>query len=489
MNPNPLPIFGERSVPVASPEALRLLQSLGCESLGGGNIVAGLNTLFSMCASISALAGPGAKVVSANGDEWKVGIHWLVSGTSSLTQHSDRVLDPVRALQNALSENVHLAHVKMPSAAKARRPRTVCGDQAPIAPELVDSSLKALYKDQELLNQLAAREQDPFELDEVRRVASAFLKPGAFSDIPEFARNPAVFHDGSNPKILSAQLSHSHRGHPLVDFPISEDPQLQAVQLACISIMDGFGLPTKFPTHAKGFVTARMPTELLGRAVARGQDLPWIHRMFWLTGVGFTLSESKETAAQAKVVRLTDVQARFEAALSRVLARRLDGGDAAVVITDCRKHEGRVRAHLAKLNRSMPGISTSSLNLFPTLLYGLVEIIGPELFWKRFANSITGIEHLAMYLADRMVHLYFILRDAELNAFKQKVAQDLLIKLADGPQAAGALSRRFNRLPVAVCREVLEELRTRGQVTCQNDTWALPLPDSETSPRIIDVLP
>lgn len=465
-NPSPIP-----------PEALHLLRSLSYDTLGDGNAVAGMNVLTSMCFTLAAVAGPQAAIVSDNGESCPVGINILTAGSLSGEQVASRVLDPLRTLQNNLSQNTMQAAAKSNHHLAKKLETTVGPPKSPITPEHLASA-----KDSMLLDSLRSSE---FEGGGFHGGAARLLRPNAFSGGAEVLYRPGFYFDGLDPEQLSSQLVHCHKQHPLVHVSIADLAQLSRVEGTCLGIMDGCSLPGKVPIHVKGFVVARTSLEVLKRLVESRDDARWPYRTLWLVEEPLGPLSPKV----ANHVRLDSVQARYAAALESLLTNRLGEGPAPTIGGDISRDQERVVKHLVKLDQDLPSIAGALKNLFPTLVFGLHHIASSRPAPKGFTWDCRSAAPLAIYLADRMVHSFKRMRFAEFLAHKQKLAASICQSLQKGPHTVTALCRGHNKLRVGLCREVLEALRAVGAVTCDDKCWQLvDRPAlSNTHPPVIDV--
>lgn len=483
-NENALAAFGSRPAPVLSPEARNLLRAYDYHLLGDGNATAGMNTLVSMIGAICDVAGPDAKIVNEAGNEFPVGMSWLVAGTLSPALHASKVLSPLWKLQSNLSQNAELAEKKRAEFQKAQRPKTVSdmtGTCRPMSPITDDMLLKA--KDRLMFGNLIgdpSRHADP----DLEQAASAFLQPRAFSNLPELARNPAVIHSGIDAKALSKELVQSHRRHPLVDFPVNSGAEADAIQGACLGVIDGTCISGKFPAPVRGFCTARMQQAVF-EEVAKQSDPPsWLTRMLWLTDMRLV-----GKAVTGPKLKLDQMLLRYENALNGILVARL-GEKTTSIKWDLKTeiHHEWV-AHLGKLESDFPGISGALVNLVSCLNYGLYKLMVAGARPDGFSFSLEAVLSLAKHLVARMVHQRNLLQDEELTAYRRKIAGSILTKLGSGPHTDIELVRRHNKLPIGTCREVLAGLQSAGLVRRVGDRWELP-PDPQINsptPPVIDV--
>ena len=463
--------------PPIPPDALNLLRSFDYSALGDGDNAAGMNVLTSMCFTLAAVAGPQASIICDTNGHCPVGINSLTSGSLSGEQVASRVLEPLRMFQNNLSGNTMQAEAKSNHHLAKKLTATVGPAKSPISPEHLASA-----KDSMLLDSLRSSE---FEGESFHGGAARLLRPNAFSGGAEVLYRPGFYFDGLSPELLSNQLVHCHKQHPLVHVHISDLAQLSRAEGTCLGIMDGCSLPGNVPIHVKGFVVARTSVEVLKRFVESRDDISWPYRTLWLV-------EEPLGPLAPKIpnqVRLDGVQGRYAAALESLLANRLDEGPAPTIGGDISRGQERVVKHLVKLDQDLPGVAGALRNLFPTLVFGLHHIASSRPPREGFLWHLQSTASLSIYLADRMVHSFKQLRHADYLAERERILAFILQKLAEGPHTDRDLTRRHNKLPMPWCRLALEELRAAGAVTCDDKCWQLVdrrgLPNIQ--PPVIDV--
>lgn len=471
-----LPDSFSSNPPPIPPEALNLLRSFDYSALGNGDNAAGMNVLTSMCFTLAAVAGPQAAIVSDKGESRPVGSNFLTAGSLSGEQVAWRVLDPLRTLQNNLSQNTMQGAAKSNDHLAKKLATTVGPAKSPITPEHLASA-----KDSMLLDSLRPSE---FYGESFQDGAARLLRPNAFSGGAEVLYRPGFYFDGLNPDLLSSQLVHCHKQHPLVHVSTGDLAQLSRVEGTCLGIMDGCSLPGKVPIHVKGFVVARTSVDVLKQFVESG-DAGWPYRTLWLVEEPLGPLSTRN----ANQVRLDRVQGRYAAALESLLAKRLGEGPAPTIGGYISSEQSRVVKHLKQLDQEIPGIAGALKNLFPTLIFGMYHIVNSCPAPEGFKWGLQSIASLAIHLADRMVHSFKSMLHADYLAERERILAFIHQKLAERPHSARELTRRHNKLPIPWCRLALEELRAAGAVSLEGNLWQLldrpRLPN--TQPPVIDV--
>lgn len=447
--------------------AQKLLQSFNHLILGEGDPVAGMNVIVSMCAALSAAAGPDARLV--DGDVGLTpGMHWLVYGALSSAVHEQQVIASIREFQNDFSNNLLLAHAKMPGVIDAKKPLTLAHlDPQRRAPEFTPGMLHTA-QDSMVLEQIQAQ---PDEERNFTRVASQLLKRGALHDTASLYARSGFFHDGSDPKVLSQQLRQTHRGYPMVDFAIATRNQAAAAGAALLGVMDGRGLPSATPLHVRGIATARLGHGLLEELVTEGSVDPWLNRMLWLTDM-----PAGKLRAEDGIAAIGDPAKRYKLALEKVLSQRLGEQRISLNQGNLLKHQQAFVRHLGTLEAAVPGITGALKNLLPMLCFGLrqMALAAPEP--AGFKLDLTGVMPLARHLAERMARVAILARYADQLERREHLAASFYSKLAERPHTARELVRRHDRLPIALCRDILAELQAGDRVASRDGVWHLVRP-------------
>ncbi|WP_035600635.1 hypothetical protein [Haloferula sp. BvORR071] len=458
----------------------KLLQSFNHLLLGEGDPVAGMNVLVSMCAALSAAAGPDARIVDDN-IELAPAMHWLTGGSLSPVLHEQLVIAPIRELQNAFSDNILLASLKMPGVVDAKRPLMVAHLDVDHKASEFTPGLLHTAQDSMLLEQIQAQ---PNEERNFTRVASQLLKRGALHDTASFYTRNGFFHEGSDAKMLSHQLRQTHRGYPLVDFPMATRHQAAASGATLLGVMDGRGLPSATPLHVRGITTARLGQGLLDELVADGSVDPWLNRMLWLTD----MPAGKPPSVDG-IVAIGDPAKRYKLALENVLSHRLGEQRISLTQGNLLKHHQAFVRHLGTFEGAVPGIVGALKNLLPMLCFGLRQIVAAAPAPAGFTLDLNGVMPLARHLAARMARAATLARYADQMRQREKLAAKFCILLAERPHTARELVRRHDKLPIVLCREVLAELQAAGRVASRDDVWHLVRPAIPPNPKplVIDV--
>lgn len=436
---------------------------MDCASLGDGDITAGANTLVSMCATIAAAAGPDAAIIDGKGQSNPVGVHWLVGGSLSPVLHDELALAPLRELQNTLSRNTHLVETKFSEADKALRPKLASG--APHPEPVLTSERVVTKEDRSLLLNLLGRSH----LDLYRGEGSGLLNPAVLTDTIEIVRAPLILLDGSNPKELSKQLYRSHRARPLVDFVVTSPAEAELLAPACQGIMNGCSVNHPHPLHIRGIATARLPGGNFEHRIGKGNLPEWILRMLWLVDQPWNVSGNT-----TDVVVLDDVRGRYSSALRSVVERRIQGGDNHETMKGFEPWQHAHVRSLIAFEPRFPGISGALLKLPATLLFGMLKILKTVNTPRGFRVSTDQITAVSDALVRRMVRQFSAVVHASEGEQRQRIASSILDRLSGKPHSDRELTRRFNRLPIHFCREVLENLRKQGRVVLRGDgKWEL----------------
>jgi hypothetical protein len=179
--------------------------------------------------------------------------------------------------------------------------------------------------------------------------------------------------------------------------------------------------------------------------------------------------------APATIIELDSLDARYEAAMDRAWAHRLDHQTHKPTLQKCKfhKHQARWVAFLKTNEEKSPGITGTARNLLPTLVFGLSQMVDVRERPKGFAWNMHEVEAFARFLVHRMVSARTVMLQTAEDATRKELGTRILFKLADGPKNVRQLTRRFHRLPAQQCRESLLDLQSRGKVIYERNRWAL----------------
>lgn len=438
----------------------RFFTAMNCRSLGDGNLAAGVNTLISMCSTLAAVAGPDA-AISGKSRTYHVGQHWLVCGPLLPHLHEEVVLQPLRDLQNVLSRNAFLARSKYDNADMALRPMTGAGTPHP-QPVLASESA-VTQADRQLIRDISRDDTASWMSFD----ASSLLQVGSLSDRPEVLRRPLVLLAGSNPAMLSTQLQQAHRAYPLVDFVVDTRETAGFSASACKGIMDGCLVAEPHPVQIRGIVTARLTGKLSEIACDR-DALAWMRRALWLVGQGWKVQNVGEVPV------LDDIHERYRTALQGLLTKRLNGEPTHYSFPEFGSFQSAYLRHLQEREKDFPGISGTQRKAMATLVFGLIALVNASAVPKGFLVDWHGVLVATTRLVSRMITAYESATESVERERRRGLMDSILNRLENGPHSERDLTRRFNKLPIGQCRELVRELERLGRIhRLEDGRWAL----------------
>lgn len=445
-------------------DALRLLESFDYRSLGDGDPVAGMNTLVAMCCVLSSVAGPDSGLFSSKEGLHLAGIHLLTAGSLTSEIVQARVLKPLAAMQNNLSANIR-PHIAQREAGQTRH--TAAGEKS------VKHRTIEQMEAETVQNQLKDGGLN------LRAIAETLLSAPRTGGDTNVLECPSFFLVGTNPVSLSRRLGCVHLNHPTVFISASSFGECIALQPVAQGIMEGCDPGSGLPIFVKGHVTARISREVLAQILLDDSSkVQWPTRTLWLTDdPGDTMSMTPDTLSPQgndRPVKLDAIQMRYELALRKLLGERIKHATGKQIGTDAMlgTNQAHFVQYLRRRESSIPGITGALRNLPTTLRFGLVQIFSARPAPEGFQPS-TGKIHLAMHLADRMVHTVRQNLDIERSARVEKIARSVLTKLVEGPHTERRLTTRHHRLPIQELRVVLGQLEDQGKTERIDGNWRL----------------
>lgn len=434
-----------------------IFDQFNAASLADGNIIAGANVLAVMCCTIANILPRGAGFKDPAGDILPVGIDLLLLNGLSRAVADSRIFAQMADLQAALTANVQEGNAYK---AYHGEGRTLYGK--PIeAPPSGDIPLVHL---QNALNGFSARQGDssPFEM---------MLSPSAGKTKSDFRKSPLVFVRIDAASLPFEKLPSAHLGQLLVRAPLDSSSGrarfISQLESALQSGIENVALHTKIVLSA--------PPEIF-RNLFAAADADFLSRFLWIydhspfkapspvPGTGFSPGQA------------------FDTALRREWARRLDFRSSPPIIKfEWKDLQHRWLAFLENQECRFQGISATAYPLFATLLTGLFCLAGDE---SKHVKAPGALE-MAKYLVTRAVCLREHLARTEERARLLKIAERMVPKLDGHAYTARELVRKFNRLPMADCQDVLQFLsQERVVMEAGPGQWRLTVPVSDGLEKI-----
>lgn len=433
------------------------LHQFNAASLADGNVIAGANVLAVMCCSIANILPRGAGFKDPTGDILPVSTDLLLLDGLSRALADSKIFAQMTDLQSALTANIHEANAYE---AYHGVGRTVYGKaiEAPPSPDI------PLVHLQNALNGFSARQGDssPFEM---------LLTPSTRKMNSHIKKNPLVFTRVDAASLSLGQLASAHLGQLLVRASLDGRPRrarfISQLESAMQSGIENVAL------HARVVLSA--PPETFRGLFAAG-DSDFLSRFLWI------YDHSPSTARSPIASNGFSPGQAFEAALRRAWARRLDFRRSPPIIRfEWKELQHRWLAFLGQQEYRFQGISATAYPLFATLLTGLFWLAGDA---SRSVKA-SGAFEMAKFLVTRAVSLREHLARTEERARLLKIAEKMVTKFDGHAYTARELVRKFNRLPMADCQDVLQLLsQERIVIEASSGQWKLTVPVSDGLEKI-----
>jgi len=451
--------------PEADAQLSEFLATFDVAELGEGDMTAGANTFAAMAITLANLARPGSKLADSGGRTFDIGASVLVSGTFSPSLVTDRVVIELGVAQR--NTNSHLRREALACEQEAKKR----GGQGRL-----DDSMLGPGSHTSMIGALDGPGPS-YEADREARMVRLSEEP-APPVLAELLMRSRVFLTGNGPAAVDKQLEYSHRCRPIIHLGIDKRGDFARWGGLIAAVIDGRATSAMMDESIRGTVLVTDPTGLLGDAVQAGDDsCHWLGRVLWLVD-GEAGPEAPEACSRQTRPVLGALAQRYAAALGTAWGRRINFFTTAATIRPITVPIPQERwvAFLRGMEPEFPGITGAARNLLATLLFGMVELIDAEPVPKRFRWSIGWGEALARHLVVRMCNARRAMLWSRELARDLQLMESLVEKLADGPQRAAQLKRRFWRLPMAHCVALLHKLESYGRAVCIGDLWSLTTP-------------
>ena len=437
-----------------------LLHIFGAARLGEGDPAAGANLLAAMATSIANISPPGSGLQAPDGDTLEAGASLLVSGSHGASLVAEKVLRQLGTRQNHL--NSHLRG-RVRQVAKEAEPR-----------DAIDFSVAGVFRAYHAGRQMEAL----FKLGQIREeeVAHAWtqlLQHPASIDFDELHDRHVVFVAKGSPDQLAAVLDLSHLGRPCVHVGVGGARDFTRFGRLCVAVMDGRGSTGFNSETIRGTVILTDPAGIFGEVLRTEETTAQLaSRMIWLID-GNAGPEPGKPEAATELVALDAPGRRYEDAMGTAWGRRLDhrnpGPD--LITSSFHSYQARWIAFLKEQDAALPGIMGTARNLVATLVFGLTKMIRVGSLPKDLKWSIAQVEALARFMIHRMANARSAMLHSLESARRDELCAQILYKLGAGPLDVRGLTRKFNRLPAGLCREVLLDLEASGKVARSGEFW------------------
>jgi hypothetical protein len=201
----------------------------------------------------------------------------------------------------------------------------------------------------------------------------------------------------------------------------------------------------------------------------------WLARLIWLVEGRAGPDAPSPPENGDDLIKLPNLTGRFVEAVRAMIANRLNSHEPRPLIDtiDISQQQTRWMQFLRSMEETLPGISGTARSLFPSLTFGLLRLANTPGAPQDFRFHIEGVVAFARFLIHRMAAARDEMLWSPEQARRLRLKESLVQKLADGPQQVRRLTRRFHRLQMALCNELLIELEQDGEAVPVGDQWKL----------------
>lgn len=445
-----------------------LLTAFDARALGEGDETTGINLLAAMAITQANLAHPGSGIRTTDGRLIPVGCNLLAAGARTTNMVLDDVVMPVGRCQNNLLGQ--LARLLKSDKAEGERslrnlPRKWILSKGQTGNAGENALFQLMVDGGEQVPLLGTRE------DQWVNVVG-FAPSEHFGDL---VGRPRAFIAAPTPVLLDRQLAGVHRGQALVTIGLSRAADAAKFGKVCPALMDGLMPAGPFGDTVTGRLLVTVPaSELSNAATAGGDETAWLARLLWLVDGSHGPEPVPQQGGDGNIVRLPNLTARFEYAVRRIFAKRLNSQKPEPMIdeSDFAPLQARWMKFLADMEKNVPDISGMARSLFASLVFGLSRLVHAAETPEGFKYYMDGIEDLARHLIRRMANARSAIRSSSEKEWKLRYKQRILAKLADGPQDNRFLYRILH-LPANVCENLLAEIESDNRVKRRGRQWEL----------------
>lgn len=453
-----------------------LLTTFRATCLGEGDTNAGANSLAVMSVTLANVSRTGSGIQTRELGCMRAGTSLLVGSglTSSLVQ--DKVITETITCQNNLVAQIR--RLRGDKIADAER-KGIKLAQFPTGPN-PNHAQNALY-------QLEQSEKDSgIHPSEVLHKWETVIGLPPNPRIDDLAARPKILVTARNSRDLKSQLHGLHDNRPLVMLGLNSPADAAALSETCTSLLSGL-LP-----HGDGgeMVTGNLLVtdhgDVLAKIAPNGDDkTTWLGRMPWLVD-GNTGPDAVEADAGEGMVRVADMTGYFSAALTRVLAGRLNNHDASptVHVFDLGAAQLRWVRFLREMECRLPGITGTARSLLASLAFGLIELaramrqstahnpfLDPPPV-KDLPVKPAGVEALARWIIRRMANARAAMLGASQRERLQRLAKRIVERLSDGNQSTREIYRGIG-ISAAKAETLLFPMQKGGLLHRSEGKWGL----------------
>jgi hypothetical protein len=453
-----------------------LLTTFKATCLGEGDTNAGANLLVAMTVNLANGSRTGSGIQTKELGRLRVGTSLLVGSglTSSLVL--DKVITEAITCQNNLVAQIR--RLKDYKIADAER-KELKSAHFPTGPT-PNHAQNALYQ----LEQ--SEKESRIHPSEARHKWETVIGLQPNPRIDDLAARPKILVTARNSRDLESQLRGLHDNHPLVVLGLNSPADAAALSETCTSLLNGL-LP-----HGDGgeMVTGNLlitdHCDVLAKiAPNAGDKTTWLGRMPWLVD-GNTGPDAVEADAGQRMVRVADMTGYFIAALTGVLAGRMNNHDASPTVHDFDLGAAQLRwvRFLQEMESSLPGITGTARSLLASLAFGLIELAraihksnSPNPFLdppplEDLPVKPAGVEGLARWIILRMGNARAAMLGTAEREMLQRLAKRIVARLSDGNQSTREIYRGIG-VNVAMAERLLLPMQRGGLLHRSEDKWGL----------------
>jgi hypothetical protein len=443
-----------------------LLTIFDARALGEGDATVGANLLVAKALALANLACPGSGIQTPNRRLIPVDCNLLASGARLSDMIRDEVVTPVGRFQNNIL--AHVGRLLESDKEQNQRPLQSLAREWNIlrsgSPSEGESKFFGLMT-------LDARQNNVPE-----GVDDAWLDVVDIAPNPNFhdmVRSPRAFIAAASPKMLDRQLGGIHAGQAFITIALNRASDAGRFGELCLALMNGLTPLGPSGETTRGRLLVTDPGNVLPEAARQaGDQTTWLGRLLWLVSGNAGPELPPQQPTGGKLVRLTRVSARFNHAVQRIFANRMNPRRTEPLIykMDFTQNQIRWMEFLEEMESSLPGISGTARHLFAALVFGLRRIFEAAETPQDFNDIVSGIEALARFLIRRMASARAAILFSAVDAQKRFWKQKILTNLAEGCFENRDVCRLL-RQPVAICEPVLLEMATEGALARRGKKW------------------
>ncbi|WP_411844956.1 hypothetical protein AAFN60_13770 [Roseibacillus persicicus] len=448
------------------------LSQFDLESLGEGDLEAGINTLVSILCSAGNIAARDSGVVDSQHSVRDVSTNIVVSGSLSATLVEDQLLSPLSGLQ----ENVN-AHA---SSFEETRYQAITGQA--LFPDLVEEETEDNISQRNFTQLMRGNSTlSGFEQGMWSRVSKDAPPPSANS----FLRNCFVFLRSSRTTQIRKLLPFSHLGQPFLGLTFHSSQQFTDWLPILKLVMEGEQLITPSPMLLKGQALITDPQTSFSQSLNKHRF--YAAKYLWLLD-GTQAMELPKAPSDAVVSSPPIKVNQLNALISEVFASRLCRIDDSTLRYPCdftqaqhhwirflRSHEGQA-----------PGVTSASKKLLGSLLFGIQALNAQRA--RSPLIKFDGVLELSKHLVRRAVSARLSAAASELSGKQQLLQARLVRQLNKGPSTERDLYRAAG-IRSSICRELLDELQAKNLVEKSGSIWKLVSGQTAPSPQLEVVSP